>query len=249
MIGPIKADKLLPIVPSEQILQLVTMLDGSLETITPTLRRSRTSEVGRSQKLRIIHMLKRSRGLAVAEIASRLGLSYMGAKQHCAELEKQGVLDTWRRPKAQPKPVGRPELVYRLTAKAGVFFPAQTNVSTIDVLNASRQLFGVTASDKLLLALFRKKAEAYAHNMQGITREARAESLARLRDAEGHLSQVVRAPDLMIQEYHSLILDLVDAFPLVRRLEKEMFETLLGASVERHEERTSGLYLCTFSIN
>jgi len=70
-----------------------------------------------------------------------------------------------------------------------------------------------------------------------------------LRDAEGHLSEVVKVPDLMIQEYHSPILDLVDAFPLVRRLEKEMFETLLGASVERHEERASGLYLCTFLIN
>ena len=156
----------------------------------------------------------------------------MGAKQHCAELEKQGVVDTWRR----PKPVGRPELVYRLTPKAAVFFPAETNVSTIDILNAARQLFGATASDKLLLALFRKKAETYAQNLRGDTREARVESLARLRDAEGHLSEVVKVPDLMIQEYHSPILDLVDAFPLVRRLEKEMFETLLGASVERHEE-------------
>ena len=180
----------------------------------------------------------------MTEIASRLGLSYMGAKQHCAELEKQGVVDTWRR----PKPIGRPELVYRLTPKAGVFFPAETNVSTIEILHAARHLFGATASDKLLLALFRKKAEAYARNLRGDTREARAEALSRLRDAEGHLSEVVKAPDLMIQEYHSPILDLLDAFPLVRRLEKEMFETLLGASVERHEERASGLYLCTFLI-
>lgn len=180
----------------------------------------------------------------MTEIATRLGLSYMGAKQHCTELEKQGVLDTWRR----PKPVGRPELVYRLTPKAGVFFPAETNVSTIEILHAARHLFGATASDKLLLALFRKKAEGYANSLRGDSPEERAEALARLRDEEGHLSEVVKAPDLMIQEYHSPILDLLDAFPLVRRLEKEMFETLLGASVERHEERASGLYLCTFLV-
>jgi predicted ArsR family transcriptional regulator len=220
------------------------MQNGTSAHPKPRVRRSRISEVGRSQRLRIIHLLKKTRGLAVGEIASRLDLSYMGVKQHCAELEKQGVVDTWRR----PKPVGRPELVYRLTPKAGVFFPTQTNGSTIEILQAARQLFGATASEKLLLALFRKKAERYASRLRGDTRENRAETLTRLRDEEGHLSELIRAPELMIQEYHSPILDLLDAFPIARRLEKEMFETLLGASIQRHEERASGLYLCTFLI-
>src|SRR5260370_20869183 len=162
------------------------MRDGTSERTKAKLRRSRISEVGRSQRLRIIHLVKKTRGLAVSEIASRLGLSYMGAKQHCAELEKQGVVDTWRR----HKPVGRPELVYRLTPKAGVFFPAETNLSTIEILHAARHLFGATASDKLLLALFRKKAESYARNLRWDTREARPEALSRLRDAEVHLSDV-----------------------------------------------------------
>jgi predicted ArsR family transcriptional regulator len=209
------------------------------------VRKSRISEVGRSQRLRIIHLLKKTRGLAVGEIASRLDLSYMGVKQHCAELEKQGIVDTWRR----PKPVGRPELVYRLTPKAGVFFPTQTNGSTIEILHAARQLFGATASDKLLLALFRKKAEHYASRLRGDSREDRAEAFAQLRAEEGHLSELVKAPGLMIQEYHSPILDLLDAFPLARRLEKEMFETVLRTSVQRQEERASGLYLCTFLIS
>ena len=220
------------------------MRNGTSDYPRPRVRRSRISEVGRSQRLRIIHLLKKTRGLAVGEIASRLELSYMGVKQHCAELQKQGIVDTWRR----PKPIGRPELIYRLTPKASVFFPAQINASTIEILNAARQLFGATASDKLLLALFRNKAEYYAGRLRGDTREDRAEALAQLRDEEGHLSELVKAPELMIQEYHSPMLDLLDTFPLARRLEKEMFETLLDASVERHEERASGLYLCTFLI-
>ena len=220
------------------------MADSTSDHPKPRARRPRISELGRSQRLRVIHLLKKTRGLAVGEIAARLDLSYMGVKQHCAELEKQGIVDTWRR----PKPIGRPELVYRLTTKAGVFFPSETNVGTIEILHAARNLFGPTAPDKLLLALFRKKAEQYARRLKGDTWEHRAEALAHLRDAEGHLSEVVKAPDLMIQEYHSPILDLLDGFPLVRRLEKEMFESLLGTSVERHEERASGLYLCTFLI-
>src|SRR5258708_14016833 len=108
------------------------MRDGTSERTKPKLRRSRISELGRSQRLRIIHLLKKTRGLAVTEIANRLGLSYMAAKQHCAELEKQGVVDTGRR----PKPVVRPELVYRLTPKAGAFFRADTKLGKTQSLNS-----------------------------------------------------------------------------------------------------------------
>src|SRR5690242_810890 len=56
----------------------------------------RFSELGRSQRLRIIHLLKKTQGLAIGELAGRLDLSYMGVKQHCEELERQGFLDTRR---------------------------------------------------------------------------------------------------------------------------------------------------------
>ena len=73
----------------------------------------RISEVGRSQRMRIVDALKKTQGLSVNELGERLKLSYMGVKQHCDELERNGFVDTWRR----PKPIGRPEMIYRLTAK------------------------------------------------------------------------------------------------------------------------------------
>src|SRR2546430_16990917 len=96
----------------------------------------RFSELGRSQRLRIIHMLKKTQGLAIGELASRLGLSYMGVKQHCEELERQGFLDTRRR----PKPIGRPEIVYRLTAKASPFFQAPANPPTTKIRQSHGRL-------------------------------------------------------------------------------------------------------------
>ena len=50
-------------------------------------------------------------------------MSYMGIKDHCLALEKDGYLDTWRR----PKPVGRPEMLYRLTDRARELFPGAYN--------------------------------------------------------------------------------------------------------------------------
>ena len=204
----------------------------------------RFSELGRSQRLRIIHMLKKTQGLAIGELASRLDLSYMGVKQHCEELERQGFLDTRRR----PKPIGRPEIVYRLTPKASSFFPAAANPATIKILQAARQLYGPNAPEKLLVALFREKTKGYAEQLKEGDLKTLATRLAKIRNEEGCLSEFVDGPQRLILEYHSSIMDLIEAFPLIRRLEKEMFEKLLQIHVERHEERASGLFLCTFVL-
>ena len=204
----------------------------------------RISEVGRSQRMRIVETLKKTQGLSVNELGERLKLSYMGVKQHCEELERQGYVDTWRR----PKPVGRPEMVYRLTPKAHIFFPTASNSATIEILNAANRLYGHAAAEKLLYSVFTAKTDEYMRRLSGQTVLELAEMLAKIRDREGYMSEVSTREQIVLVEHHSPILDLVDAFPLIRRLEREMFERVLGVRVEREEERASGLYRCTFTL-
>jgi predicted ArsR family transcriptional regulator len=202
----------------------------------------RISEVGRSQRMRIIETLKKTQGLSVNELGERLKLSYMGVKQHCDELERSGYVDTWRR----PKPVGRPEMVYRLTPKAQVFFPKATNATTIEILHAANRLYGHAAGEKLLYSVFALKTEEYMRKLRGNTVLELAEMLVKIRDQEGYMSELSRDEPVAIVEYHSPIFDLLDAFPLVRRLEREMMERVLGVRIEREEEMASGLYRCRF---
>lgn len=202
----------------------------------------RVSEVGRSQRMRIIDTLKKTQGLSVNELGQRLKLSYMGIKQHCNELERHGFVDTWRR----PKPVGRPEMVYRLTAKAQIFFPSATNAMTIEILHAATRLYGHAAGEKLLYSVFAAKTEDYMRKLRGKTVLELAEMLVKVRDQEGYMSELSSGDQVAIVEYHSPIFDLLEAFPLVRRLEREMMERILGVRVEREEEMASGLYRCTF---
>ena len=75
-----------------------------------------------------------------------------------------------------------------------------------------------------------------------------AEMLVKIRDHEGYMSEVSVRDLTEIVEHHSPILDLLDAFPLVRRLEREMMERVLGVRVEREEQRASGLYECRFIL-
>ena len=90
------------------------------------------AEIGRTQRLEILNSLKRSRGMSVNELVEKMKMSYMGIKQHCLTLQRDGYLDTWRR----PQKMGRPEMVYRLTRRAHDLFQADSNRFTIDLLQS-----------------------------------------------------------------------------------------------------------------
>jgi predicted ArsR family transcriptional regulator len=47
------------------------------------------SEIGRTQRLDIINSLKRTKGMSVNELVEKMGMSYMGIKQHCITLHRR----------------------------------------------------------------------------------------------------------------------------------------------------------------
>ncbi len=205
------------------------------------------SEIGKSQRLRVVNRLKRSQGMSVGELAEALEMSYMGVKQHCIELERLGYLDTWRKPKPATK-VGRPEMVYRLTRKASDLFPSTSNATTLGLLDAAQTLYGTAAPEKLLYLLFQKKTQDYQAQIRGETLQERAEAFAALREAEGCMTEVEKeGSSVRIIEHHSPVADLLAAYPdLLCRLEQEMFSTVLGSPVRRIPMEVSGLYYCVF---
>src|SRR3954469_3001059 len=202
------------------------------------------AEIGRTQRLEIVNSLKRSRGLSVNELVDRMRMSYMGIKQHCLTLQRDGYLDTWRRPQR----MGRPEMVYRLTRRAHDLFQADSNRFTLELLKSVDETYGPNAPEKLLYNLFERKTAGMKAKVKGDTVADRARWLARIRDTEGYMSQfaIEEQGGPQILECHSPILNLLDAYPIVGRLEQDMFEAVLGTKVRREEIRTSGLYECAF---
>jgi predicted ArsR family transcriptional regulator len=202
------------------------------------------AEIGKSQRIAIVNKLKRTQGMSVGELAAVLKMSYMGVKQHCIDLHRDGYLDTWRR----PVPVGRPEMIYRLTQRAHELFPVASNATTIELLDAARELYGPASAEKLLFLVFQKKAAHYAERVKGGTAAERAKWLARLRDKDGFMADLHDDGGLRIVESHSPVLDLLRAYPIIARLEEEMFKRVLKAPVRRQETTASGLYCCTFHV-
>ncbi len=203
------------------------------------------AEIGRTQRLEILNTLKRTRGLSVNQLVARMHMSYMGIKQHCLTLERDGYLDTWRR----PQKMGRPEMVYRLTRRSHGLFQADSNAFTLELLQSIEEIHGPSAPDKLFYNMFERKTEQLREKVKGETVEQRARALAALRDEEGYMSQFVNEPNeggTQILECHSPIMNLVEKYKSIGKLEQDMFEKLLGVPVRREETWTSGLFEAAF---
>lgn len=205
--------------------------------------------VAKSQKCLILTSIKKSNGgLSVAELCEKIGLSYMGIKQHCIALEKDGYLDCWRRPKG----MGRPEKAYRLTALAQEFFPTQYTELTLLILSSTDRMFGSNSAEKVLYTIYQDLAEDYIKKIKASDPLSRARQLAALRDEDGYMSEVIFKDEeqtFEIVEYNSPVIGIADLYPIVKNLEEQLFQKVLGLPVKRAEERTSGLYKCIFQID
>ncbi len=203
------------------------------------------AEIGRTQRLEILNTLKRTRGLSVNELVAKMKMSYMGIKQHCLTLERDGYLDTWRR----PQKMGRPEMVYRLTKRTHDLFPCDSNEMTLQLLKSGGRIYGPNAPEKLLYSVFEKKTALLKEKAKGETVADRAKWLVKQRESEGFMSQFItdeKDGGPQILDCHSPIMNLLDQYPIIARLEQDLVEGVLGVPVRREETRTSGLYECAF---
>lgn len=172
----------------------------------------------------------------------------MGVKQHCIGLERDGYLDTWRRAKG----MGRPEKAYRLTDGAKEFFPSRYLQFSLQILEAVKEIYGSLAPEKTLHNIYKAETQRYEAKLEKLSGEARARGLAQLREEDGYMAEFSTNPSTrchQITEFNSSIQDCIDAFPVIKDFERQMFEKVLRAKVRRDEERLSGLYRCTYTVS
>jgi predicted ArsR family transcriptional regulator len=205
--------------------------------------------VAQNTRFRLVNLLKRTQGMTVQEMADSLDMSYMGVKESCQDLERRGLLDARREPKPEGT-TGRPRLVYRLTHRAHDLFPVASNSLTLELLEAAKKLHGEAAPEKLLLLAWQEKAGAFSRRISGITLQERAKSFALARDADGHMA--VFEEDARgiawIREHHCPFLDVLRAYPIVAKLDTDLFRKVLGTAVSREEAQAGGLLRTDFRL-
>lgn len=209
--------------------------------VLPLLR-----EIVHTPVLDIILHLKHSTGLTVKELSQEMKMSYMGVKQHCVELEKKKLVDTWRRPKR----TGRPEKLYRLTRKLDGLFPEMGNEWTLELLETAEQVFGERAASKLLFSYFQRRSERWRKALRGASLAARVKELGKLRLAEGYLTLTREAEgQIHLVDHHDPCGVVAERFPLVHELDRVSVEDILGVPVRQSMEEAGGLKRVIHAIN
>lgn len=184
--------------------------------------------------------LKRSNGLPVRDLAERLGMSYMGVKAQCLALEKSGFLSS----RNVHHGTGRPQLVYRLSARGQKLFQTDDNRLAIDLLKEAQALFGPTSAEKLLYQFFQKRGAGYARKIPAEKPlETKLAALAALREAEGCMPRI---EGQTLVESHCPLAGIFEAFPAAASMEEAVVSKALGMKVRRRVLATGDHYEIRF---
>ena len=191
----------------------------------------------------IVLALLKNRGHAtLAEVAAHLEISKQGALHHLEALQADGLATVHSEGHGR----GRPENVYSLTPAAADHFP-----------HGHRELAGDFVeflSEEQLKAFFERRAariEAeYAPRLAGLDFEGRVRELAKLATEHGHMAEVVEVPGggLAIRHCNCPIQDVAGRTALPCQNERDMYERLLGAPVERSTWLREAAADCTYEV-
>jgi predicted ArsR family transcriptional regulator len=197
---------------------------------------------------RILFLLKTRAPLAAADIARALGITAMGARQHLARLEDDGLVAF----ADERLGVGRPKRRWRLAPKAEARFPDTHAQVAVELIGAVDRLFGADGLDRLIAL---REAETRARYRGALARLAtlprRLARLAELRQAEGYMAEVQkeRGGTYLLIENHCPICAAARACQGFCRSELEVFRDLLaGCTVERIDHILAGARRCAYRI-
>lgn len=207
-------------------------------------------ELLREPWVAILEFLQQQPAASVPVIAEHLQMSYMGTKPHCEALVQKGYLERIRVPREQS---GRPEVSYRLSAKASELLPHAPVQVSLQLLDAVKSLYGNAAPEKVLHQYYQQRRESWLPRLRkGKSIVEKATMLADLLNQQGHIIRCrydVKGGFRLEQWHHPQQL-ILDAYPTAIAMEQKMIEILIGTPIERIERHggRSGLAHIDFLI-
>ena len=197
-------------------------------------------------KRSILVFLKEHPQASLDEVAARLGVSKVAALGHLQRLEAERLVDR----SYVAGHVGRPRVVFRLTAEAAALFPQGYTEMSRSALEFIERRLGSAAVGELFQQRAQETADRHRARLAEGSLAHRVEELARIRTEGGYMAQVTsrRRSSVELVEHNCPILALADRFPVACETERRMFESLLGASVDVTHRVVAGDPVCRFRV-
>lgn len=210
--------------------------------------RQRNTSAPRTRRA-ILEHLKQDGPQDAGSLAEALGITAMAVRQHLYALEAEQLI-TFRE---EPRPLGRPAKLWRLTEAADSFFPNGHADLTLDLLVAMRSAFGERGLDKLIAARTDQQAADYGERVAKTgPLKPRLKALAELRTEEGYMASV--EPDgvggYLLVENHCPICAAARTCQGLCAGELALFRRVLGdgVTVERIDHILAGARRCAYRV-
>ena len=197
---------------------------------------------------KIIELLKTQGALTAKVLASELGLTTMGIRQHMLALEDSGEV-TFKDEKAAR---GRPTRYWSLTIKTNSHFEDRHDDLTVQLIDSVIAVFGDDGLDKLIAN--REESTMRMYRLALADRYGVAEkltTLAKLRSDEGYMATVNLDEECYwLLENHCPICAAATKCLSFCRSELHLFQSLLEdvAVVTREEHIVEGSRRCAYKV-
>lgn len=197
----------------------------------------------------LLHILKTLGPHSTSGLANRLEMTLAGTRKHLKLLQRDNLVTA----SGVADGVGRPDLVWRLTATGHSRFPDSHDSLTLDLIGSIRGVFGEAGLDKLIAARETETATRYARALSSArsTRE-KIERLAELRSDEGYMAEAHKIDDetWRLAENHCPVCAAARICQGLCRSELAVFRQVLGKSftIERDEYLMDGARRCSYLI-
>lgn len=197
---------------------------------------------------KLLYLLKSRGPQTVNQLAERLKMTSMGARQHLQALEGDGLVES----ESQKSPRGRPASYWQLTEAAQKRFPDSHAVLTKDLLASVQQVFGEPGLQRLIDARTAEVQKQYFDALQDCTSlEQRLDKLCEIRSAEGYMAELRHSQaGFVLVENHCPICVAASACQGLCRAELQTFQHVLGDDVEivRQDHILAGARRCAYRI-
>jgi predicted ArsR family transcriptional regulator len=194
-------------------------------------------------------VLLKTRGpQTAADLGTALDITGEAARQQLLKLAADGLVEAT----SEPRGVGRPTQVWRLTDKGNARFPDAHAELTAGLLRSIRSELGEPALDRLIAARAAESLASYQAALEGSADLGeRVRRLAEARTREGYMAECQAIEEgYLLVENHCPICVAATVCQGFCQAERDVFQQALGqgVSVERTEHIVGGDRRCAYRI-
>ena len=200
----------------------------------------------KSTKDRILETLHRKPKIAINELAEAVGINAISVRHHLTNLTAEGLIKA----DEERHGVGRPRLVYSLTADGMERFPTKYLRLTTKLLTQMKETMPAPAVAKLFSQVAENIANEYSEQMRGLSIEERLDFVKEMLAHEGFTVEWERkGKEYQIHEISCPYYQIGVAHPEVCAIDQTLISKMLALPAQKVQCVLDGSAHCTYVVN